>query len=448
MTSRRRQALARRNAALSHRPLAARVKIADWTKEAGRLEAAHRRLLFVAGVAFVATLGLTFLLGSHALGDDWRQFRGSGSTGTSTSKAPPVEFAGDGKNVAWKVALPGRGLSSPIVIDDRIVVTASSGPRQDNLHVLCFNAASGDLLWERRFVATGRSLTHPKTCNAAPTPASDGEKIFAFFSSNDVLCLDLTGQLLWMRGLTLDYPNASNSLGMSSSPVVAGNVLVTQVENDSESLTTGLNTATGETVWKLDRPKKANWTSPLLMADGQTVLLQSSKGVDAVDARSGETLWSYGEGASTIPSSTREGDTLFIPSNGLVALRPANSSSPPEKLWQENKLRPGTATPVVFQGKVYCLTGAGVLLCADVEKGNILWQLRLEGPFSASPVVAGGKIYCVNESGKCFVVATGGEKGEILSENMLDELILATPSIGDGALYLRSDAHLWKIAAP
>lgn len=396
--------------------------------------------------------GLILALGIHAnhrlLAEDWRQFRGSSSTAISRSAAPPVEFDSSGKNVAWKVDLPGRGLSSPIIIDDRVVVTASSGPRQDNLHILCFKANTGELLWERRFLATGRSLTHPKTCNAAPTPASDGEKIFAFFSSNDVICLDLSGQLLWMRGLTLDYPNASNSLGMSSSPVVAGNVLVTQVENDSESLTTGLNTSTGETLWKLDRPKRANWTSPLLLADGQTVLLQSSKGADAVDARTGNILWSFGEGAATIPSSAREGETIFIPSNGLVALRPANSNTPPEKLWQENKLKPGTATPVVAEGKVYCLSGAGVLLCANVDKGELLWQLRLEGPFSASPVIADRKLYCVNESGKCFAVDLSGTKGSIVAESLLDETILATPSLSDGALYLRSDAHLWKIATP
>ena len=106
-------------------------------------------------------------------------------------------------------------------------------------------------------------MCHEKTCVAAPTPVSDGESLYILFSSNDLICLDLKGQLRWLRGITVDYPNVSNSLGMASSPVWVDGVLVVQVENDSQSMALGVDPRTGKNLWKLDdRPKGANWTSP------------------------------------------------------------------------------------------------------------------------------------------------------------------------------------------
>jgi len=130
---------------------------------------------------------------------DWPQFRGADTTGVAPDQKVPKSL---GDHLAWTVDLPGRGLSGPIVVGGRVFLTASSGYQQDRLHVLCFDAPTGKKLWERQFWATGRTLCHPKMCNATPTPASDGRRVFAFFSSNDVVCLDLEGNLLWMRGLT------------------------------------------------------------------------------------------------------------------------------------------------------------------------------------------------------------------------------------------------------
>ncbi|HTD67604.1 MAG TPA: PQQ-binding-like beta-propeller repeat protein, partial [Candidatus Limnocylindria bacterium] len=149
---------------------------------------------------------------------DWPQFRGPLGNGIASAADVPAKL--DTNSIAWAADLPGRGLSSPIIIGDRVFVTCSSGPKQDRLHVICFNAKDGTKRWERRFWATGRTMSHDKTSVAAPTPASDGERIFAIFSSNDLVCLDLEGNLIWIRGLTRDYPNASNSLGMSSSLTV------------------------------------------------------------------------------------------------------------------------------------------------------------------------------------------------------------------------------------
>ena len=160
------------------------------------------------------------------------------SNSVSPDAQPPAEWS-ETKNVAWKVELPGRGPSSPIVVGDRVIVTCSSGVKQDRLHVLCFDAKDGKRLWERQFWATGRTLSHPASANAACTPASDGKLIFAFYSSNDLACLDLDGNLKWFRGLAYDFPHAGNDVGMSSSPLVVGDVVVAQVECQGDSFAAG-----------------------------------------------------------------------------------------------------------------------------------------------------------------------------------------------------------------
>lgn len=392
-------------------------------------------------------LGALVAAAPAGLRADWTQFRGPQGNGhVPGNEKLPVALSPD--TIAWKVELPGRGLGSPIIVGDRVFITAASGPEQKQLHVLAFDATTGEPLWQRNFWATGRTMCHKKTCVAAPTPASDGKRIFALWSSNDLICLDLDGDLLWMRGLTLDYPNASNSLGMASSPVYSEGTLVAQIENDSESFAAGFDAATGENRWKIDRPKAANWTSPVLMKSGEqaVVALQSSKGVLGVLPATGSEIFHFKKGASTIPSSAADGETLYIPSNGLTAIKPTNDGSDPEPLWNESAQRPGTASPLVIGDRVYILNNAGVLNAANRETGERLWRIRLKGPFSGSPVAPGnGHLYIFNEQGigQCVDLSGDGE-GKVVSEIELGETILGTASISDDALYIRSDGHLWK----
>jgi outer membrane protein assembly factor BamB len=396
-----------------------------------------------------SALALVLLIATGVLAD-WRQFRGNDVDGVATDADPPAQLSSE--TLAWKSALPGRGLASPIIVGDRVYVSASSGPSQDRLHVLCFADADGKLLWERQYWATGRTITHEKTCVAAPTPCSDGERVFAVYSSNDVVCLDLDGNLQWTRGLTWDFPNASNSLGMSSSPVVVGGVLVVMVECDDDSFTMGLDVRTGESKWKIARPRKANWTSPVILrgedAAQDRVLVQSAEGVVAVDPATGEVDWKYADGASTIPSSVVAGDIAFVPSHGITAIRPGRSNpETPEILWQEGALSPATGSPVAVGDKLYLVNSAGALTCASQKDGQRVWQMRLTGPFSGSLVAAQGRAYIASEEGLLQAIDLTKEKGEVISQHALEETVLCTPAINGKGLYVRSDGHLWKFAA-
>ena len=395
-------------------------------------------------LAFVSVLSLSQI----ASGEDWLQFRGNDHRGISLKSETPTNLSKN--NIAWKTPLPGRGLSSPIVIENRVFLTASSTADQSRLHVICANKDNGEIEWERQFWATGRTICHEKTCVAAPTPVSDGKNIYALYSSNDLICLDLDGNLKWIRGLMQDYPNASNSLGLASSPIIVDGTLIVQIENDSDSFVSGINLKDGSNIWKIVRTKKANWTSPIRLNDKE-VAIQGSEGITCVSAKSGTVQWSYNEGASTIPSSVTSADSaiLYVPSNGITAIKPRKDNNTPEIVWQESQLRPGTSSPIIVGDNIYIINRAGVLNAAKKDTGERLWRLRLEGPFSGSPVSSNGHIYVASERKGVFQsIDINGKEGILRGSIELGETILGTPAIANNSIFIRSDGHLWKISNP
>ena len=389
-----------------------------------------------------------FLCLTPAAPAGWLQFRGAHASARSTGQPPTAPAATD---IAWKIALPGRGLSSPVIAGGHLFLTAASGPDQETLHVLCYDSANGQKRWERRFQATGRTMCHEKTNVASPTPASDGTRVFALFSSNDCFALDFEGNLLWLRSLTLDYPNASNSLGLASSPIMAGGVLITQIENDGDSFTAGLDPATGTNLWKIARPKSANWTSPTTWqdaGDGRILaLITSDEGVVALDPKTGKEQWTLPKPGTTIASSAIGEKHLAVPrpGKGLAVWSLPGGTTPPALLWESAQVNAGTASPLIHGNHVFAINGAGVLTCADLATGDRPWKVRLEGPFSASPVLASTTLYAVSERGLLQAIDTASAEGTITGKLDLGATILGTPSLSGNAIYLRSDGHLWKI---
>ncbi len=381
-------------------------------------------------------------------GSDWRQFRGNDSRGVSAEKSLPIAF-GDTENVVWKVSLPGRGPSSPIVVAGRVVVTCSDG---DRLHVLCFDAATGKLLWQRQLWATGHTAHHPFGAVATPTPASDGRLIFAFYSTNDLACFDLDGNLQWFRGLAFDYPTARNDVGMSSSPLVTDKAVVVQMENQGESFAAGIDKATGATLWRVQREHDAMWSSPVLLPgktpDDDAVLLQSRSRLTAYRAATGKLLWQHETACHSVASATTCDGVVYLPAAGLNALQADRATGNVKLLWRENRLRSGNASPTVNDGRVYTVKSPAILACGDARTGKVLWQLRLKGTIWASPVLAGGRLYCVSHEGLVQVVEPGETEGRVIGATQIDPAILASPAVADGAIYFRSDRHLWKVALP
>ena len=380
--------------------------------------------------------------------EDWPQFRGPSGNSARFEK---LEIDWTRPNVvAWRSPLPGRGPSSPIVVGERVFVTASSGVHQDRLHVLCFDARDGKKLWERQFWATGRTITHPSSANAAPTPASDGEHVFAFYSSNDLAALDLDGNLLWYRGLAFDYPKTGNDVGMSSSPIVIGDTVIVQVENQGDPFAAGIDATSGETKWRIERRRGAAWCSPIpLRKPGArgAVLLQSSDRITAHDPATGSELWAHKRSCDVISTTATDGGILFVPSEGITALDTSISENAPAVVWNVSTLNPGAASPVVQDGRLFIINRAGVLNCADTKTGKTLWRLRLDGSFWGTPTLAGDELVCYADSGLVQVVKvpTDGTAGTLVGKVDLGEKIQSSAAVADGAVFLRSDSHLFKL---
>jgi len=383
------------------------------------------------------------LLAFPARAEDSPQFRGPGGLGVSKESSLPARWSVK-ENIRWKAALPGRGLSCPVVAGGRVFVTACTGPEQKRLHVLCFDAADGKELWHRQLWATGTTLCHPKTCMAAPTPVCDSKHVIALFATADLVCYDRDGNLLWYRSLVGDYPTVGNNVGMAASPILWKDLLLLCLENAGASFAAGIDKETGKNRWKIDRPRGINWVTPLLVRDpgGDRVVFASSDGLFAHEPATGKRAWSLtGKSFSTIPSPVAGDGMIFAPGGKFLAVR----SDRPEVVWEAGKLPTGYASPLYYRGQVYALTAGGVLNCADGATGRPLWSRRVEGAFSASPLAADGKIYVVNEEGTTTVLQAGVET-QVLAVNSLPETILATPVAAGGALYLRSDKHLYCIA--
>jgi outer membrane protein assembly factor BamB len=385
------------------------------------------------------------LLANSVAGADVPQFRGPGGSGVSKETGLPTHWS-EKENIRWKVVLPGRGLSNPVIANGRVYVTACSGPEQTRLHILCFDQASGKRLWERQFWATGTTLCHPKTNMAAPTPVTDGKHVFALFATADLFCLDADGTLVWYRSLTGDYPTIGNNVGMAASPILWRDVLLVCLENVGDSFAAGFDKQTGENRWRIPRPRGINWVTPLLIDNkGQAeVLFQDGAELSAHDPATGQKRWSLRQGGTTIPSPVFADGLIFAPGGKFHVLQPGSLKEKPKVVWESPKLSTGYASPLIYRGVVYTLNHRGILNCADAATGKHLGNHRLEGTYAASPLAADGKIYAVSEDGVTTVLEAGPE-AKVLSVNSLPETILASPVAAGGCLFLRSDKHLYCI---
>lgn len=395
----------------------------------------------------LASMMLVTLASLTASAADWPEFlgpRGRGSAGDETIRTRWSEADG----IAWKADLPGRGASSPIVIGDLVVVTASSGARQDRLHVIAIDKGSGRVKWHRKFWATGRTLVHPTSAVAAGTPASDGQRIVALFSSCDLFAIDLAGRLLWQRSLAVEHPRSGNDVGMGSSPRIVDGTAVVQIDCQGDAFALGVDVATGEDRWIVPRDKLASWSSPvgmILPEHGPCVLLQGPRGVDVHRADDGRKIWSWKGECAAIPTAAESGATLHVPSDGMVSLVAGAEGA--SARWKSAKLSCGMASPLIWGDSIACVNRAGVLCIGDRADGRIREQLRLAGSFWASPILAGSMIVAASKEGKTFLVGTDGTP-KIVAENELPGTFTATPAVADGSLYLRSETTLWKVAAP
>lgn len=403
------------------------------------------------------TRTLSLMLLSFAWGaasaSDWPGWRGPRGDGTTDELNLPVQWS-KSAGVRWTTALPGKGVSSPVVTGDRVIVSASSGPRHDQLHIICMDRRDGRELWRRDFWGTAPTLRHEqKSSMATPTPVTDGRSVWVFFGTGDLFCLDLQGGLIWCRSLAQEYEPFQNRFAPGSSPVLVGDLLILQCDHWGRSYLLAIEKQTGKNGWKSNRDEHVSWSSPFVSnrnGDAE-IIVCATFAVKGYDPRSGSERWVVrGMTRECIPTAVSAGD-LILAVSGMkgetLAIRRGGRGDVTEThiAWRSNRGAPFVPSGIVVDGLYYLVDDRGIATCMEAETGRTVWQERLGGSFTASPVAGDGKIYLTDEAGTTTVIAAGPVV-KILSRNRLEEAVYSSPAIAQGDLLIRTDERLISIS--
>jgi outer membrane protein assembly factor BamB len=395
----------------------------------------------------------------------------------------PVEWS-DTKNVAWRVPIPGRGFSSPIIWGDKIFLTTAvptgdvaetpadaqqqgqrRGPgggagagREHKFVVLCLNRHTGKVLWERvAKVATPHEGYHRQYGSfASNTPVTDGQHLYAFFGSRGLYKYDLNGKLIWEK----QFPPMRMRLGFGEGvpTVLDGDTLYLKFDQEQDSYMLALDKHSGKELWRVTRNEVSSWSPPLVLTHNgrKQVVVSATTKVRSYEPATGKIIWeASGLGSNVIPAPVSAGGIVYVMSGhrepNLLAIRlgPQGDLTGTDAIvWTNNRGNSYTAAPVLHDNKLYFITDSGMLSCFDAITGKPYYhQQRLPKPynFKASPVGANGKLYLATEEGDVVVVKMG-EKFEVLATNTLaDQVFISTPAIAGGSIYLRSHGMLYCI---
>ncbi|HEV7475885.1 MAG TPA: PQQ-binding-like beta-propeller repeat protein [Pyrinomonadaceae bacterium] len=420
----------------------------------------------------------------------WPSFRGPQASGVAEKQNLPDRWdAKSGENILWRTSLPGLAHSSPVVWGNQIFVTSavSSDPKATfrpglygdgdaskdrSAHrwmIYAIDKRTGKVSWER-VAHQGEPVDkrHIKSTYANSSPATDGRIVVAWFGSQGVYAYDVNGKFLWKVDLgRLDlgaYDIPTYEWGPASSPIIWNGLVILQCDTQADSFLLALDAATGKTVWKTDRDELPSWGTPTIAttANGPVLVANASNFIRGYDPSTGKELWRLG-GSSKITAPTPIfGEGLFVVASGRGPERPifvvrsnargdltlsGGKTASDAIVWSKTGRGSYMPTPLIYNGILYVLANNGTFDAYNLKTGDELYRQRLPtvgSGFSASPVAADGKIYLTNEDGEILIVAAG-EKFNHLATNSMGELLMATPALSDGVMYVRSSTSLFAI---
>jgi outer membrane protein assembly factor BamB len=422
---------------------------------------------------------------------NWPQFRGLGGTSAIGPQRDLPQKWSSTENVAWKADIPGLGWSSPIVWGKRVFLTTvvdlanqtdapkkgmylggerrepPAGPHQ--WIVLCLDLETGEKLWEQvAHEGVPEFPHHVKNSYASETPVTDGRRVHALFGNVGIFCFDLDGKPLWQHKLPTQ--KTANLWGTGASPVLHEERLYYVFDNEDESYLLALDTATGDTAFRITRDESSNWATPLVWTNSQrTELITAGKNRMRSYDLDGQLLWDMQTSArAAVPTPIAEGDLLYLAAGHLLgknkpvfAIRAGASGDISDQVeeasgesivWSQPYAAPYNPSPLFYQGNLYVLLDTGFLSCFDGQTGEPLYgkQAKHRIPkgrsFTASPWGYDGKIFCLNEDGETFVIRAG-EDFELLYSNPLeeDDMTLACPAIVGDRILIRTAGRLYCI---
>lgn len=420
----------------------------------------------------------------------WPSFRGPNASGIAEGQNLPDQWNGkSGENILWHTAIPGLAHSSPVVWGNRIFVTSavSSDPKatfkpglygdgdaskdlsQHRWMIYALDKKSGKIVWERvAFEGEPREKRHIKATYANSTPATDGRIVVAWFGSQGVHAYDVNGKFLWKVDLgRIDagaYDIPTYEWGTASSPIIWNDLVILQCDTQTDSFMLALNAKTGETVWKTDREEIPSWGTPTVASTskGEELIANASNFIRGYDPRTGKELWRLGRSSKiTAPTPIFADDVLVVvsgrgPERPIFVVKPGSrgdltlpdgKTSSDNVIWSRTGRGSYMPTPLIYNGILYVLSNNGTFDAYNLKTGEELYRQRLPvigSGFSASPVAADGKIYLTNEDGEIIVVAAGPKFAHVAT-NTMGELLMATPALSDGVMYVRSANSLFAI---
>lgn len=390
---------------------------------------------------------------------DWPEFRGPTGDGHSPARDVPLRWSAT-DNIAWKVPVPGRGWSSPVLVGPRLYLTSAiQKPDTDTLELsaLCLDAATGKVLWNSPVFVQGGDAPapHRKNSHASPTPLVRGDRVFVHFGHRGTAALDLDGKVVW-RNATLKYDPVH---GNGGTPILVGDDLVFGCDGGSDPFVVALRSSDGSVHWKVDRkstfPRTFSFsTASYVEAAGRPQIVSPASGfVASYDPQDGRELWRARYGGWSVIAKPVVAHGLVFVSTGyeaptVIAVRLDGSGDVTDShvAWTLRRGAPNTPSFLVLGDELYLLADNGVFSCLDARTGAPHYQERACGQSSASPVFADGRIYLLDEQGLGVVLAPGKEFKK-LAENPLGERTLASYAVTDGTLFVRSEEHLFRIGA-
>jgi outer membrane protein assembly factor BamB len=420
----------------------------------------------------------------------WPSFRGPHASGIAEGQNLPDQWnPKTGENVLWRTEIPGLAHSSPVVWGNRIFVTSavSSDPKasfkpglygdgdaskdrtQHRWVVYALDKQTGKILWEQTaYKGEPREKRHIKATYANATPVTDGRMVVAWFGSQGVHAFDMNGRFLWKLDLgRIDagaYDVPSVEWGPASSPIIWKDLVILQCDNQTDSFLIALKADTGEEVWRVDRDEIPSWGTPTIVTTpkGEEIVTNASNFIRGYDPRTGKELWRLGRSSKiTAPTPIYSDDVLVVvsgrgPERPIFVVKtgvrgdltlPEGQTSSDKIVWSKTGRGSYMPTPLIYKGILYVLSNNGTFDAYNLKTGAELYRQRLPvvgSGFSASPVASDGKIYLSNEDGEILVVSAG-EKFNHIATNSMGELLMATPALSDGVMYVRSNASLFAI---
>ncbi len=411
----------------------------------------------------------------------WPQWRGPVASGVAPLANPPLQW-GEEKNIRWKIEIPGKGSSSPIVWGDRIYLTTAiatdkavapatleaggdsrrRGIAPTNVQkfvLLALSRRDGKVIWQQTAIeALPHEGTHPDGTWASNSPITDGENIFADFGSRGIYCYDMSGKQQWKKDL--GDMATRNGFGEGSSPALHANTLVLNWDNENGSFIVALDKRTGKELWRVNRDEPTTWATPLVVLhEGKPqVIANATNRVRSYDLANGNLIWECsGTTLNAIPSPVAAEGMVYVTAgyrgSALYAIRLADAkgdlTNSPAMVWKHDQDTPYVPSPLLYDGKLYFLkVNTGILSCFNAKTGEPHYsRQRLEGIANiyASPVGAADRVYLVGRDGTAMVIKNSASF-EVLATNKLDDGIDASPALVDNEMYLRGKKFLYCIA--